>query len=55
LPAEELESLARAAVEEAGATTPGDMGRVMKLLMPRVEGRADGKEVSGTVRRLLGA
>jgi uncharacterized protein YqeY len=53
LSAEELEALAKKAVSETGATGPGDMGRVMKALMPQVQGRADGKAVSELVRRLL--
>jgi hypothetical protein len=53
LSTEELEALARKAVAEAGASGPGDMGRVMKALMPQVQGRADGKAVSDLVRRLL--
>ena len=39
------------AAEDAG---PGDMGRVMKTVMSRVGGTADGKEVRVTVQRLLG-
>ncbi len=50
---EELEALARQAIAEAGASAPGDMGRVMKLLMPQIQGRADGKTASDLVRRLL--
>lgn len=50
---EELEQLARQAIAEAGAAAPGDMGRVMKVLMPRIQGRADGKAASDLVRRLL--
>ena len=53
LSAAEIESLAREAIASAGATSPSDMGRVMKELMPRVAGRADGKLVSEVVRRLL--
>lgn len=49
----EVESLAREAIEAAGAKSPEDMGRVMKELMPKVAGRADGKIVNGIVRRLL--
>jgi uncharacterized protein len=49
----ELEALARQAIAEAGAAAPGDMGRVMKVLMPRIQGRADGKAASDLVRRLL--
>lgn len=50
---DELEALVRAAIEETGADTMRQMGEVMKLLMPRVQGRADGKQVSGMVRRIL--
>ena len=53
LSAAEIESLAREAIASAGATSHSDMGRVMKELMPRVAGRADGKLVSEVVRRLL--
>jgi uncharacterized protein YqeY len=53
LTSEELESLARQAIEEAGASEPSDMGKVMKVLMPRVQGRADGKAASELVRSLL--
>jgi uncharacterized protein len=51
--AEELEALAKAAIDEAEAVTPADNGKVMKLLMPRVAGRAAGEQVSNTVRQLL--
>ncbi len=44
-----------AAIDEAGASGPGEMGKVMSLVMPRVQGRADGKRVSGAVRHRLGA
>lgn len=50
---EELESLAKDAIEEVGASDPREMGKVMKILMPKVQGRADGKTVSGLVRKLL--
>ncbi len=50
---EELGALAKAAIVEAGAASPADMGKVMKLLMPRVAGRATGDQVSSTVRQLL--
>ena len=49
-----LVELVRAAVTEAGATGPAQMGAVMKLVQPRVAGRADGKRVSDEVRRQLG-
>jgi uncharacterized protein len=49
----ELAELVRAAVAEAGATTPRDIGAVMKIVQPQVAGRADGKRVSDEVRRQL--
>ncbi len=52
---QELESLARGAIAEAGATSPQQMGQVMKILVPRLEGRATGNEASQVVRKLLGA
>ena len=51
----ELEGMARAAIGAVGAAGPQDMGKVMKELMPRVQGRADGKDVSAVVRGLLSA
>jgi uncharacterized protein len=53
LSAEEIESLARAAISEVGVTSPADMGRVMGVLSQRTKGRADGRAVSETVRRIL--
>ena len=50
---EELEILAKAAISEVGATTIREMGQVMKVLMPRILGRATGDQASQTVRRLL--
>jgi uncharacterized protein YqeY len=50
---EELAELVDAAVAEAGASEPGDMGKVMGTVMPKVDGRADGKRVSATVRERL--
>lgn len=53
LNADELQSMVAAAVAEAGATSPADMGKVMKLLMPRLAGRAPGDQVSAAVRQAL--
>lgn len=57
LPAEmtddELRAIVERAVADAGATSPRDMGAVMKLVMPAVGGRADGKRVSGQVKEML--
>jgi uncharacterized protein len=52
--AQELQELARQAITEAGATSPKEMGMVMKILMPRLQGRATGSEASQVVRNLLG-
>jgi uncharacterized protein YqeY len=51
--ADELHALVEAAIVEAGATSQKDMGKVMKLLLPRVAGRALGDQVSAAVRQLL--
>jgi uncharacterized protein YqeY len=53
LSADDVEDLARAAIAETGAAGPADLGRVMGALSPRTRGRADGRVVSDTVRRLL--
>jgi len=57
LPAElsdaELEQIVAAAVTETGAAGPQDMGKVMKLVMPRTAGRADGGRVSALVKKAL--
>lgn len=49
----EVEALARQAIEEVGASSPAEMGQVMKVLMPQVQGRAEGAQVSRVVRELL--
>jgi uncharacterized protein len=51
---EELKQTVEWAVSEAKATGPKDMGQVMKLLLPKVQGKADGKRVSQLVREKLG-
>ena len=53
LPDGELRAIVAAAVAEAGASSPKDMGQVMKLAMPKIAGRADGKRVSAVVAELL--
>jgi uncharacterized protein YqeY len=50
---EELRAIVEKAVAESGATSPKDMGAVMKVAMPAVGGRADGKRVSAQVREVL--
>ena len=51
---EELEAIVRQTVEETGASSPRDMGRVMQAVMPKVKGRADGKIVNAIVKKVLG-
>jgi uncharacterized protein YqeY len=53
LSTEELEAFARGAVTECGATSLADMGKVMKILLPRIQGRAPGDRISQAVRALL--
>jgi len=53
---EEIAAAVAAAIAETGATTPKDMGRVMKAVMPKLAGKsADGRAVNEAVRRALGA
>jgi len=53
LTVQEIEAMARAAIQEVGATSPKEMSQVMKTLMPRLQGSADGSQVSQIVRGLL--
>ena len=53
LSADRIRVLAQAAIAEAGATSPKDMGNVMKVLMPQIKGQADGRMVNEIVRELL--
>jgi uncharacterized protein YqeY len=50
---DELVAVAREVVVEVGATGPRDMGRVMSQLMPKVKGKASGKDVNDIVVGLL--
>lgn len=50
----EQEEIVRQAIAESGASSPADMGKVMKLVTPKTQGRADNREVSVLVRKLLG-
>jgi uncharacterized protein len=51
---DELGGLVTAAIEETGAAGPRALGQVMKVLTPRVAGRAEGARVAAEVRRQLG-
>jgi uncharacterized protein YqeY len=53
MPEEELRAIVQAAIEETGASTPADMGKVMKIVMGRVAGRAPNDKISNAVRDLL--
>jgi uncharacterized protein len=59
LPAElgeaELDGIVAAAIAETGASSPKDMGQVMKAVMAKAGGRAEGKRASARVREALGA
>jgi uncharacterized protein len=59
LPAElsddELDRMIASAISETGASSPKDMGQVMKAVMAASGGRADGKRASARVRAALGA
>jgi len=50
---EELIVIIEAAIQESGASSPADMGKVMQLVMPQVKGKADGKVVNQIVRSKL--
>jgi uncharacterized protein len=54
LPEEELREIVERAVRDSGAESVRDMGRAMGSAMTAVDGRADGKRVSGLVRAALG-
>jgi hypothetical protein len=53
MPAEELRALVQAAIDETGAAAPSDMGKVMKVVMPKVAGRAPNDMISAAVKELL--
>ncbi len=53
LTAEELEAVVRETVAKVGAKAPSDMGKVMGALMSQVKGKADGKMVNETVKKVL--
>lgn len=50
---DEIEAEVRKAMAEVGATSPADKGKLMKVLMPRLSGKADGREINEVVTELL--
>jgi uncharacterized protein YqeY len=54
--AEEIDAAIALAIAETGATSPKDIGKVMKAVMPKLAGKnADGRTINEAVRRKLGA
>ena len=51
---QQVQTLIRESIAEIGATGAQDLGRVMKQVMPKVSGRADGKRVNELAKALLG-
>jgi uncharacterized protein YqeY len=51
---DEVKHLIDKVIAETGASSMRDMGKVMSTIMPRIQGRADGKEVNQLVRESLG-
>ncbi|WP_162287834.1 GatB/YqeY domain-containing protein [Indiicoccus explosivorum] len=49
----EVEAAVREVITETGATGPSDKGAVLKVIMPKLKGKADGKFINETVSRLL--
>lgn len=50
---QEIDTIIIAAIKESNASSPADMGKVMKLVVPRLKGAADGKSVNQRVKELL--
>ena len=53
MPADELRAIVQTAIAETGAAVPSDMGKVMKVVMPKVAGRAPNDAISAMVKELL--
>ncbi len=53
MPEEELRAIIQEAIKELGASGPSAVGQIMKVVLPKVKGRADGKQVNQLVAQLL--
>lgn len=51
--ADELEKTVNGIIEQVGASGPGDMGKVMGVASKQLAGKADGKDISDVVKRIL--
>lgn len=52
---EELRTLVQEAIEESGASSMAEIGAIMGVLMPKIRGKADGKQANQIVRELMEA
>ncbi|MCX8069627.1 MAG: GatB/YqeY domain-containing protein [Thermodesulfovibrionales bacterium] len=50
---QEIDTIIQSAIKEVNASSPSDMGKVMKVVMPKTRGKADGKYVNERVKALL--
>jgi len=50
---DELKAIVKKAIQDTGAASMKDMGKVMAAVMPQIKGRADGQRVSGAVKEIL--
>ncbi|HEY9061428.1 MAG TPA: GatB/YqeY domain-containing protein [Pseudobacteroides sp.] len=51
---EELENIVKQAIQDTGASSMKDIGKVMQAVMPNVKGRADGKIINQIIKKILG-
>ena len=50
---DQVEAIIQEAISETGAVSVKDMGKIMKVVMPKVKGRADGNQVNQIAKKLL--
>lgn len=50
---EEIRQIVQGAIDQTGATSPKEFGKVMGVVMPKVKGKADGNQVNAIVKELL--